>query len=168
MTSITKTLGLQSATLLSIVALVIAVRAVGGLEANSPKISQSHAEGASRQNIDLPKDSVSTTTSDVTTKSKFRSGTYTETVAYRTPGGTHDLSVTVELTDDTVTSAIANGDATNLTSRSYQDDFIAGYEEYVVGKPIDQLDIATVSNASLTTDAFNEALAAIATQARNQ
>lgn len=93
------------------------------------------------------------------TNNDYVNGTYTSTVTYSVPeGGREPLTVTLTITNDTVTALTVSQDADKRESRQYQSRFANAIESYVVGEAIDGLDLSRVGGASLTTRAFNNAV----------
>ena len=70
------------------------------------------------------------------------------------------------LQNDIITSVSATPIANDGTSRRYQAKFISGYQQYVLGKNIADVNLTTVSGSSLTPRGFDDALAQIKTQAK--
>ena len=81
------------------------------------------------------------------------------------PGGEDQLGVSVTLKDDIITSASVTNMANDGRSQRYQDMFISGYKQYVIGKNIADVSLSKVSGSSLTPGGFNDALAQIKSQA---
>jgi hypothetical protein len=112
------------------------------------------------------------TTSDVapeTTDLDYANGSYKATGTYVTPGrSTHNVNVTLTLADDIVTgSTITFSGDTNNTSSGWQSKFSAAYQAQVVGKKLNDVSLSRVGGASLTTSAFNKALAEVKTSAQS-
>lgn len=99
--------------------------------------------------------------------SAYTNGTHTTSVTYMTPKrSTYLMDVTLTLTADTVTNA------TIVYSQGAEKDpnaqrFENAYRAEVIGKKIDDLNLSRVGGASLTTNAFNEAVAKIKTSAQS-
>ena len=99
----------------------------------------------------------------------YTDGTYDATANYVTPGrSSHDVNVTLTVADDTITNASVTftGDD-NRTSTGWQSKFAAAYQTQVVGKKIDDVSLTRVGGASLTTGAFNKALAEVKASAQS-
>lgn len=110
--------------------------------------------------------SPSSTPADTRKMTVYKDGTYTAVGSYRSPAGLEQVSVTVTLQNDVVTSTTATGLATNGTSQRYQQKFISGYSAQIVGKNIDTIQLDHVSGSSLTPGGFNDALAKIKVSAK--
>ncbi|HTK33096.1 MAG TPA: hypothetical protein VL335_00920 [Candidatus Paceibacterota bacterium] len=96
----------------------------------------------------------------------YKDGTYTANGTYMSPGGQDEIKVTLTLKSDIVTDATVVTVIADHTSQRYQDKFISGYKQYVVGQNISSLNVTVVSGSSLTSTGFNNALAKIKTQAK--
>lgn len=99
-------------------------------------------------------------------KTAYKNGTYSATGFYMSPGGPDKLNVTLTIANDVVTDATVTEAAGDNTSVKYQEKFIAGYKQYVIGQKIDTLNLTKVSGASLTPIGFNDALAQIKVKAK--
>ncbi|MCX6753104.1 MAG: hypothetical protein NTW62_02055 [Candidatus Nomurabacteria bacterium] len=103
----------------------------------------------------------------VTTKqSVYKDGSYSATGSYNSPGGYDELGVSLVLKNDTITDINVTNMAGDGTSSRYQDRFISGYKQYVVGQKIDDIYLSRVSGASLTPIGFNDALDQIKSKAK--
>ncbi|HSH55817.1 MAG TPA: hypothetical protein VK983_03255 [Candidatus Limnocylindrales bacterium] len=100
--------------------------------------------------------------------SRFRDGTYSDVGTYTIPtGSTESLGVTLVLSSDVIVDSSVTNMAKDPRSVSYQDDFIAAYKSFVIGKKIDEVDLTKVSGSSLTTIGFNTATDKIEASAKN-
>ena len=95
----------------------------------------------------------------------YRNGTYAANGSFSTPGGTEQIGVTLSITNDTVTASSITHLAVNGTSMSYENNFIANYKPFVVGKKLKDLSLSKISSASLTPIGFNNATDSIRAQA---
>ncbi len=95
----------------------------------------------------------------------YKDGTYTASADYQSPGGSESIKVTITLDDGVVTDSTVVGDPSDSEAKEYQDMFISGYKNQVVGKSIDSVSLSRVSGSSLTSIGFNSALDAIKQQA---
>jgi hypothetical protein len=100
------------------------------------------------------------------TASVYTNGTYSATGSYGSPGGQEQLSVTLTLTNDIITAVSVTPGAYDRRSQNYQNAFISGYKQYVLGKNIADVNLTRVSGSSLTPAGFNDALAQIKAQAK--
>jgi uncharacterized protein with FMN-binding domain len=106
--------------------------------------------------VDVPKKNASV----------YADGTYSATGSYMSPGGYEQLGVSITLKNDIITSASVTNMAGDGRSQRYQNMFISGYQQYVVGKNIADVYLTKVSGSSLTPSGFNDALAQIKSQAK--
>jgi hypothetical protein len=95
----------------------------------------------------------------------YKDGTYSATGKYNSPAGAEELDVTLTLKKDIVVDAKVTEKAVNKISIRMQDQFAAGYKQYVIGKNIKDIQITKVSGSSLTPEGFNDAVAKIKVQA---
>jgi len=100
------------------------------------------------------------------TASVYTNGTYTATGSYMSPGGQEQLSVTLTLVNDIITAVSVTPGAYDRRSQNYQNMFISGYQQYVIGKNIADVNLGAISGSSLTPIGFNDALAQIKSQAK--
>jgi uncharacterized protein with FMN-binding domain len=106
-------------------------------------------------------------TTPAITNAKYKDGTYTAVGNYQSPGGTESIQLTLVLKDDVVTDAtVVSIKAQRSQSREFQDQFISGFKQYVVGKNISDVSVTKVSGSSLTPIGFMDALAQIKSQAQ--
>ncbi len=82
------------------------------------------------------------------------------------PGGEDQISVTLTLANDIITGISATEGAGDGTSRRYQNAFLSGYKQYVIGQNIANVNLTRVSGSSLTPIGFDDALAQIKAQAK--
>jgi hypothetical protein len=108
-------------------------------------------------------------TDDTTTaEPATSSNTFTTTTTYLTPARTeHAVGVTLTLTNGVVSDAAVTFDNRPLGqySNDNQARFADTYKTQVVGKPLAGISLSRVGGASLTSRAFNEAVAQIALDA---
>ncbi len=90
--------------------------------------------------------------------SQYQDGKYTQTGTYTSPAGPEEIDITITLENDVITAAKVVALATNPASKRYQEQFVSGFEEQVIGKPIDEVELDVVAGSSLTPKGFNEAL----------
>lgn len=88
----------------------------------------------------------------------YTDGTYEVVGNYTSPGGEETIDVTLTLADGVVTDAEVVANATRPISQQMQAAFIGGFEEQVVGKNIDEINVTKVSSSSLTPKGFMDAL----------
>lgn len=108
------------------------------------------------------------TASSSSATGSYADGTYTSVITYRTPSSREAMKVTFTIKDGSVTSSSLNQSDGNRESAAYQQGFASTYESYVVGKKLSDIQLSRISGASLTTNAFNEAVANIQSKAGGQ
>lgn len=87
------------------------------------------------------------------------------TVSYDVPGGSHTVRFTVGVDEDDVIGRVSGTDTTDPEHQANVDKFATTLTTMIKGKKLSELDtVDMVGKSSLTTAAFNEALAAIRTQ----
>lgn len=96
----------------------------------------------------------------------YKDGTYSATGSYSSPGGNEEIAITITIASGNITSTEATPKAASNESKEYQDEFVSGYKEQVIGKAIGSLRLGNVSGSSLTSRGFNEALDIIRSQAK--
>lgn len=103
-----------------------------------------------------------------TVTTTYKSAKFEADTTYTVPSrAKHTVLVTLTITDDIVTdTSITFGGDTDKTSTGYQTKFEAAYQAQVVGKSLDSISLSRVAGASLTTGAYNNALAQIKTAAK--
>lgn len=97
----------------------------------------------------------------------FEDGSYTTQVSYFTPRRTeHIMDITLTIENDIVvdTEIVWDGDIEPKTPS--HSGFDAAYESEVVGRSLSTVNLSRVGGASLTSEAFNEAVQAIEVEAR--
>lgn len=111
---------------------------------------------------------VAAPTRDLTTEEAATTAaadTYTADGSYLTPARTsHKLSVTLTVADGIVTDASVTYDDGEGFSNPNQERFDGAYKAEVIGKPVTGISLSRVGGASLTTEAFNQAVSDIASQ----
>lgn len=97
--------------------------------------------------------------------SDYKDGTYEATGNYTSPAQEEEVDITITVENGVVTAATFDGKATNPTSMKMQGLFSEGFEEEVVGKPINEIDLTVVNGSSLTPKGFMDALEQVKTEA---
>ncbi|MCA9346461.1 hypothetical protein KC960_03140 [Candidatus Saccharibacteria bacterium] len=105
----------------------------------------------------------SNSTQSVTTT--YKDGTYTKTIDYRVPNGTNSLTVTMVVTNGAVDSVKTTSNYTDYESKYYISGFENSINTAVKGKKLSSLSIGRIGGASLTSNAFNNAVKNIRTDA---
>jgi uncharacterized protein with FMN-binding domain len=104
-----------------------------------------------------------TTTRPSTGSSRYRDGDYEAKGWYG--GLPSNIDVAVTLRNDRITDVRVTANATDPTSRDYQERFAGAVPDVVVGRPIDDVRVSRLAGSSGTPDGFNEALEKIKDQA---
>lgn len=110
-------------------------------------------------------DQSSTQTNTTIGAHKYRNNTYTATGPYKSPAGDEQITVSLTLNNDVISSVSSTVEADNEVSKKLQTAFSAGISSVVVGKKIDEVNVKAVSGASLTTNGFLVALKNIKAEA---
>ena len=118
-------------------------------------------ESASTTDTFIPADS------NITTPVTYKDGLYQVISTYQVPNGKeHQLFFEVVMRDDLLLgSSVSFGGDTDGTSTKWQTGFLNAYAKEIIGKNISELNLARVGGASLTTGAFNQALAMVKEEA---
>lgn len=96
----------------------------------------------------------------------YKNNTYNESTTAYTPGGAEDVIFKFGLQNDVVTSVEIVSTPTNPRSPRYEENFISGIQQ-IVGMKLDSLgSFSAVNGASLTTGAFNDAVAQLKVDAK--
>ncbi len=110
-----------------------------------------------------------TTPASTTSASTYKDGAYTVITSYLAPGrSTHTVTATLKIVNDVVTESHVtySGDEVQASTQ-YQSKFSESYETQVLGKKLDMISLSRIGGASLTTGAFNKALAEVKVSARS-
>lgn len=146
-----------------IIVLVLAVAAYGAFKYTRKEDTSVSITPTPTPEITPPPTPGST---DVTSSSHYKDGTYSATGNYFSPGGDESIAVQVTLKGDVITAVNATSNATRPDSIRYQSIFLENYKPLVIGKKIDDVVLNKVSGSSLTSRGFNEALSQIKAQAK--
>jgi uncharacterized protein with FMN-binding domain len=109
-------------------------------------------------------DTPSTATSPATAAtntSNYKDGSYSATASYVTPGGIESIDLTVTIKAGVIVDSSIASSGKSDHAQEHQAAFASGYKTLVVGKNVDSVTVSRVSGASLTSNAFNDALAQI-------
>jgi hypothetical protein len=91
----------------------------------------------------------------------FANGTYNADSFYLTPRRTrHDMTITLEVVDDVVVDANVTYDGGTAQTPNHAR-FDEAYRAEVVGQRLDEVSLSRTGGASLTSDAFNDAVETI-------
>jgi hypothetical protein len=99
----------------------------------------------------------------------YANGTYSEVTTYVAPSrSVHTVTTTVTITDDVITAtAVTFSGDEHPTSTNWQSKFTAALQTAVVGKKITDVANSRIGGASLTSNAYNEALTKIKSSAQS-
>lgn len=101
-----------------------------------------------------------------TSTTSFKDGTYSASVDYFVPHGSNTLTANVTIKDGKITAVTANDKYSDNESAMYIDSFENTLQSSVVGRDIGALSLSRIGGASLTTQAFNDALNTIRNNAK--
>lgn len=104
--------------------------------------------------------------SEGTEQLSYVDGEYNATGNYQSPAQLEEVEVTLTVANGVITDAAFKGLATHPTSKKLQGMFAEGFEEEVVGKKVDEVNLTVVNGSSLTPKGFMDALSKIKTQAQ--
>jgi len=96
----------------------------------------------------------------------YKDGDYEAEASYVNPGGDSKVKVELTLADNKVSKVEVTPEATDGTSKSFQEKFASGISSEVVGKSLDDLKVDKVAGSSLTHLGFNEAIDKIKADAK--
>lgn len=148
-----------------IITLVVAALGIGSItyynsnSSTEPEITVTKNE-TTNEELSQPDTNTETNEEALETSSE-----YTATKEYQTPSRT-TLEIEVQLTmeDDVITDANVIYDGTPDYSNPNQERFDNNFKTEVVNKPISEVSLSRVGGASLTSEAFNAAVADIREQ----
>lgn len=98
--------------------------------------------------------------------SAYMDGSYEAEGDYKSPAGPESIDVSLTLKGDVVTAVSVTGTSESGKSQKYIDQFVAGVQTVVVGKPLSELSLGVVNGSSLTPKGFMDALAKIKAEAQ--
>lgn len=143
-------------TLVVIVLLVAAASAAVVLGSNKQPVNNTSAASAVAASPSV----------SISPNATFKDGTYTATAKYDTPGGSQSMTVKLTVASGSVTDSSIQQTASSSEDQQFEDGFDSAYKSQVIGKKLSDINLHSVSGASLTTDGFNSALGDIAKQAQ--
>ena len=148
----------------TVAVLLVIAGVVGGVVATSK--AQTGAGSTAGTVTSSSASATNTTTGSTSSSSGFKDGTYTAIGSYDTPGGPESLTVSVTLKDGKITDTTASASGNDHESQEYQQRFVSGYKELILGKKITDVSLSRVSGSSLTSQGFNRAIQDIENQAK--
>ena len=109
----------------------------------------------------------SDSSSSTTTTSSYKDGTYTSTQTYSVPhGDTNTIKVTVTISSGKITAVTTDNNYTDRESGMYIQDFESSVSGMMTGQSMGSMMSSRIGGASLTSNAFYDALDTIAMQAK--
>jgi len=99
-----------------------------------------------------------TTTPTSTDTSAYKDGTYAATISYATPGGIESIDATVTIKNGVITDSQLVTSGKTDHAEEHQALFASEYKSLIVGKQVSAVSTVRVSGASLTSNAFDDAL----------
>lgn len=130
----------------------------------TPAVASTQTPTASSSSSTSNTPSAPTSTSP---SSSYKDGTYKTTADYYVPHGSNSVTVSVTIKDGSITKVSTSHDYYDRESGMYVDSFDSSISSEAVGQKIDGLILSRVGGASLTTEAFDEAISQIANQAKS-
>lgn len=130
-------------------------------------LQNSSEQEKSNGNIPSERGGASNTVTKEAEEFIYKNGIYSSVGNYISPGGAESIDVQMTLSNDVITHVTVVAKADLPASQFWQEAFIKGHKEFVVGKKIDEVNLTKVSGASLTPKGFNDAIAKIKVQARS-
>ncbi len=109
----------------------------------------------------------STSTNTTATVTMYKDGTYSNSQTYRVPEGeSNSIDVKITLSGDVIKDLTVDSNYDSRESERYVSGFESSIKSKVVGKKISDVNLSIVGGASLTTDAFTEAISEIQAEAK--
>lgn len=102
--------------------------------------------------------STSASSDDSSDASTFKDGDYEAEASYSNPAGESKVKVELKLASNKISDVTVTPEATNATSKQFQEKFAGGIRDEVVGKSLDELNVSKVAGSSLTATGFNAAI----------
>lgn len=135
--------------------------------------STSATTNSTKAQISSSTDNSAATTTDSVTSSasasstSYKDGTYTTTISYTVPHGySNSVTASITISNGVVTATDVDNDYSDNESGMYIDSFNAAIKSAIVGQSIDGLSPSRIGGASLTTQAFDDALTTIRSNAK--
>ena len=110
--------------------------------------------------------SASSEASSAASAATYKDGTYSATISYSVPHGTNSLVAKVTVANNKVTDLSVDNDYADNESGMYIDSFESAIKSAVVGQDIGTLSLSRIGGATLTTQAFDDALTTIRNDAK--
>ena len=107
-----------------------------------------------------------TNTSSSASSAGYKNGTYTAQSSYMVPHGQNTISVQMSVENGSITAVKTSHNYSDQESAYYTESFNSLIEQKVVGKSLSKLSVGRVGGASLTSSAFDDAIATIQNEAK--
>lgn len=153
----------------AVIAIATGVYLFGGGDESAKVSTPTATSGATASTSDAAT-TTSTTSSTATTSSSgattYKDGTYTANVTYYVPHGSNSLTAKVTVAGNKITAVTVNDDYSDNESAMYVDSFESAIKSAVVGHDLGSLSLSRIGGATLTTQAFDDALTTIRNDAK--
>ena len=142
-------------------------RVSAGSSAQVTSADSTSSIAANTNNTSTQNSSASNSASGATTaSSQYKDGTYTATSSYSVPHGARNgITSTIVVSGGKITSVTTSNDYSDRESGNYIDWFNQEISSTVTGQSLGDVSPSRVGGASLTTNAFNDTLDTIRSQA---
>jgi len=145
-----------------VIAIIAIIALIAGISLFTNKADVTTEENIVNTETPARTDSASTDNDGEMTPDTI-TGTFIEDTTYTTPKRTtHKMKVSLTLVDDVITDSSIIYDESEGYSTGSQESFDELYKNEVIGKNINEVSLSRIGGASLTTEAFNDAVAKIA------
>ena len=128
--------------------------------------SQSTSSGSTKTSSNINSTTVPTTSNPSSASSQYKDGTYKASINYRLPSDINELNVTLIIKDGKVSSVATDSNYGDQESSRYISGFENKVQSAVKGKSLSSLSIGRIGGASLTSSAFEDAVAQIQNDAQ--
>ncbi len=105
--------------------------------------------------------------SNSTNASAYKNGTYSASIDYMVPKSDNTITVQMTIDNGKVTAVKTTHDYSDRESDFYIANFDSLIQQEVTGKKIEELSVGRVGGASLTSNAFEDAIATIKNEAKS-
>lgn len=143
----------------------VAILATAGIVGTS-LFTQNNATSTNTASSQTASSTTNTTTNTSTATSSYKDGTYTATKQYTVPHGLNNtLKATIVISSGKITSATTEDTSSDHESAAYISRFESALSSSATGQSLGSYSPSRIGGASLTTQAFADALSDIASQA---
>lgn len=123
---------------------------------------------APNENVNQNPETATIPETKTNTSTKYKDGQYKVIGEYTAPSGLEKVSITFNILGDKINSLTVESLGIHATTKKFQGKFIGGIQSVAVGQNLENFKVDVVSGASLTSGAFNKALAQVRQQAAIQ